>query len=220
MYFCGFHDWLTLDYYRYPINAMYSFIEGVLAEKRPTYTVLNCNGVGYLLNISLHTYGQLPDPASGVEVTCRLLTHLIVKEDALVLYGFSTEEERHLFRELITVSGIGAGTARLILSSLNPAEIKTAIVRGDISLIQSVKGIGSKTAQRIIVDLRDKLGKTGTTGEILEIQYNTKKDEALSGLIMLGFNKTLAEKTIDKIIRTEGSGLSVEDLIKSALKML
>lgn len=199
---------------------MYSFIEGLLVEKKPTYAVVNCNGVGFLMNISLYTYGQLPDPVAGISATCKLLTHLIVKEDALVLYGFTTEEERQLFRELITVSGIGAGTARLLLSSLNPAEIKAAIVRGDISLIQSVKGIGNKTAQRIIVDLRDKLGKTGAAGEILEIPYNTKKDEALSGLIMLGFNKTQAEKTIDKIIRAEGSGLSVEDLIKSALKML
>jgi Holliday junction DNA helicase RuvA len=143
-----------------------------------------------------------------------------VREDAQVLYGFASEEERALFRQLITVSGIGANTARLIFSSLSPEEIRAAIVRGDISLIQSVKGIGSKTAQRIIVDLKDKLEKTGIAGDILETQYNTKKDEALSGLVMLGFNKSLAEKTIDRIMRAEGSSLSVEDLIKNALKML
>ena len=199
---------------------MYSFIEGKLVEKKPTYVVVNCNGIGYLLNISLHTYSMLPDPSDKSPVSCRLLAHLIVREDAHVLFGFSSEEERALFRQLITVSGIGANTARLIFSSLTPAEISSAIVRGETSLIQSVKGIGSKTAQRIIVDLKDKLEKTGIAGEFLETPYNTKKDEALSGLIMLGFNKTLAEKTIDKIIRTEGSGLSVEELIKNSLRML
>jgi len=199
---------------------MYSFVEGQLIEKGPAYAVINCNGVGYLLHISLHTYSSIPEPKRDSPVTCRLLTHLIVREDAMALFGFASEDERVLFRQLITVSGIGANTARLIFSSLTPEEVRTAIVRGDISLIQSVKGIGSKTAQRIIVDLRDKLEKTAIPGEILEIQYNTKKDEALSGLIMLGFNKTLAEKTIDKIIRTDGSGLSVEDLIKKALRML
>lgn len=197
---------------------MYSFIEGQLIEKKPTYAVINCNGLGYLLHISLHTYSLLPEPAEPVK--CRLLAHLIVREDALILFGFANEDERVLFRELISVSGIGANTARLIFSSLTPAEIRTAIVSGNISLIQSVKGIGSKTAQRIVVDLKDKLEKTGIAGELLETQYNTKKDEALSGLIMLGFNKTLAEKTIDKIIRAEGANLSVEELIKNALRML
>ena len=199
---------------------MYSFFEGQLVEKGPAYAVINCNGVGYLLYISLHTYSLLPEPKSGEPVHCRLLTHLIVREDVMALYGFATEDERVLFRQLITVSGIGANTARVIFSSLTPEEIRAAIVRGDTGLIQSVKGIGSKTAQRIIVDLRDKLEKTAVAGEFLEMQYNTKKDEALSGLIMLGFNKSLAEKTIDKIIRTEGSGLSVEELIKKALRML
>jgi Holliday junction DNA helicase RuvA len=199
---------------------MYSFIEGQLVEKGPAYAVINCSGVGYLLNISLHTYSRIPEPTPDKPVICRLHTHFIVREDAMALYGFADQEERTLFRELITVSGIGANTARLILSSLSPSEIRSAIIKGDISLLQSIKGIGSKTAQRIVVDLRDKLGKVDVAGEILEMQYNTKKDEALSGLIMLGFNKTLAEKTIDKIIRTEGSGLSVEDLIKYALKML
>lgn len=199
---------------------MYTFIEGQLIEKRPAYAVINCNGIGYLLHISLHTYGLLPEVSEKNPAGCRLLTHLVVREDALILFGFANEDERVLFRELITVSGIGAGTARLIFSSLTPAEIRAAIVKGDTSLIQSVKGIGSKTALRIIVDLKDKLEKTGIAGEILKTQYNTKKDEALSGLIMLGFNKILAEKTIDKIIRNEGSGLSVEELIKNALKTL
>ncbi len=199
---------------------MYSFIEGQLIEKKPTYVVISCNGIGYFLNISLHTYGLLPEVTNSSPAQCRLFTHLIVKEDALVLYGFASEDERSLFRQLITVSGIGAGTARLIFSSLPPSEIHSAIIRGDNVLIQSVKGIGSKTAQRIIVDLKDKLEKSNIAGEFLESQNNTKKDEALSGLIMLGFNKAAAEKTIDKIIRTEGSGLSVEDLIKNALKML
>ena len=199
---------------------MYSFIEGTLIEKKPAFAVINCNGVGYLLQISLHTYSSLPDPSAENAVFCRLLTHLIVREDALVLFGFASEDERLIFKQLITVSGIGANTARLIFSSLSPDEVRNAIVRGDTSLIQSVKGIGNKTAQRIIVDLRDKLEKTGVQGEFLETQYNTKKDEALSGLVMLGFSKPLAEKTIDRIIRTEGSVLSVEDLIKTALRML
>lgn len=199
---------------------MYAFIEGILTEKRPAYAVVNCNGIGFLLNISLHTYSSLPEPNNEKPTFCRLYTHLIVREDALTLYGFASEDERGLFKELISVSGIGAGTARLIFSSLSPAEIRAAIVRGDIKLIQSIKGIGSKTAQRIIVDLKDKLEKSVSTGEILETRYNTQKDEALSGLIMLGFNKAAAEKTIDKIIKTEGKDLSVEDLIKNALKML
>lgn len=199
---------------------MYSFIEGQLVEKNPAFAILNCNGVGYLLHISLHTYSLLPDVAGGKVVECRLLTHLVVREDAFMLYGFHNENERILFRQLITVSGIGANTARLIFSSLTPEEIREAIIKGNTSVIQSIKGIGNKTAQRIIVDLRDKLDKAGTSGEFLETQYNTKKDEALSGLIMLGFGKSLAEKTIDKVIRSEGSNLSVEDLIKNSLRML
>lgn len=210
-----------LEYFLTPnLLNMYAFIEGILTEKRPAYAVVNCNGIGFLLNISLHTYSLLPEPKDENSTCCRLFTHLIVREDAMMLYGFASEDERGLFRELISVSGIGAGTARLMFSSLTPSEIRTAIVRGDIKLIQSIKGIGSKTAQRIIVDLKDKLEKTIVGGEILETRYNTQKDEALSGLIMLGFNKAAAEKTIDKIIKTEGKDLSVEDLIKNALKML
>lgn len=199
---------------------MYSFIEGQLIEKKPTYAVLNCMGIGYLLNISLYTFGLLPDITNNEPDNCKLFTHLMVKEDAMLLYGFANEDERTLFRQLITVSGIGAGTARLIFTSLSPTEVHSAIVRGDGMLLQSVKGIGSKTAQRIIIDLKDKLGKVSITGEFLESSYNTKKDEALSGLIMLGFNKAAAEKTIDKIIKNEGSGLSIEELIKHALKVL
>ncbi len=199
---------------------MYSFIEGLLSEKKPTYAIIDCQGVGYQLHISLHTYGKLPESTASSKPRCKLLTHLIVREDAMLLYGFIDETERELFKELITVSGIGSNTARLILSSFSPLEIKAAILRKDVGMLQSIKGIGAKTAQRIIIDLRDRLDKSGSAGDILETQYNTRKEEALSGLVMLGFNKTLADKTLQKIIASGGSNLSVEDLIKNALKLL
>ncbi|MDZ4205171.1 MAG: Holliday junction branch migration protein RuvA [Bacteroidales bacterium] len=199
---------------------MYSHIEGLLTEKKPTYVVVDCQGVGYQIHISLHTYGKLPEANANNQPRCKLLTHLIVREDALLLYGFVEENERDLFKELITVSGIGSNTARLILSSLSPQEIRSAIRRGEASLLQSIKGIGAKTAQRIIIDLSDRLDKPGFAGDILETQYNTRKDEALSGLVMLGFNKPLADKTLQKIINSGGANLSVEDLIKNALKLL
>lgn len=138
----------------------------------------------------------------------------------MVLYGFAREDERRLFRQLITVSGVGAGTARLILSSLTPDEVTNAIVLGQANILQKVKGIGGKTAQRIIIDLKDKLGKDQGVKEILGSTYNTKREEALSALSMLGFNKSLTEKAIDKIIKEEGTSLTVEQLIKSALKIL
>ncbi|MCK4361556.1 MAG: Holliday junction branch migration protein RuvA [Bacteroidales bacterium] len=137
-----------------------------------------------------------------------------------MLYGFADEEERKLFRHLISVSGVGANTARLILSSLSPNELYEAIISNNVSVLQSIKGIGSKTAQRIIVDLQDKLEKEKIPTEKLGIQHNTKKDEALSGLIILGFNKNTAEKALNRILQTENKDLSVEQLIKSALKIL
>lgn len=194
---------------------MYSYIEGKLVEKNLTNVVIESNGIGYLINISLHTYSLLGD-----EEKCKLYTHFVVREDAQLLYGFAEEEERKLFRHLISVSGVGANTARLILSSLSPNELYEAIISNNVPVLQSIKGIGSKTAQRIIVDLRDKLEKEGIPTEKLGIQHNTKKDEALSGLIILGFNKNTAEKALNRILQTENKDLSVEQLIKSALKIL
>jgi len=194
---------------------MYSYIEGKLVEKNLTNVVIESNGIGYLINISLNTYSLLGD-----EEKCKLFTHFIVREDAQLLYGFAEEEERNLFRHLISVSGVGANTARLILSSLSPNELYEAIIGNNVPVLQSIKGIGSKTAQRIIVDLRDKLEKEEIPTEKLGIQHNTKKDEALSGLIILGFNKNSAEKALNRILQTESGDLSVEQLIKSALKIL
>ncbi|MFZ4740373.1 MAG: Holliday junction branch migration protein RuvA [Bacteroidales bacterium] len=194
---------------------MYSYFEGKLYEKTPTYAIIDCNGIGYMINISLHTFSKIKD-----QEKCKLHTHLVVKEDAHTLYGFADKEERTLFRHLISVSGVGANTARMMLSSLSPEEIFQAIVTNNVSILQSIKGIGAKTAQRIILDLKDKLEKLGGDKEIIFIEHNTKREEALSALIMLGFNKGLVEKMLDKIIRSESSNITVEQLIKSALKNL
>lgn len=194
---------------------MYEFIKGRLTEKTPTYAVIEANGIGYLLNISLHTYSHLKEKED-----CMMFVHLIVREDVMMLYGFAEAEERELFRHLISVSGVGPSTARMILSSIPPSEIAQAIVQGNASLLQSIKGIGSKTAQRLIVDLKDKLSKDLIPFEKLPGEYNTKKEEALSGLIILGFSKMMAEKALTKVIEKEGSALPVEQLIRHALKIL
>jgi Holliday junction DNA helicase RuvA len=194
---------------------MYDFIKGHVAEKNPAYVVIENNGIGYLLNISLHTYSQVRE-----DEHCKLFIHLIVKEDAMVLYGFADLEERDLFRLLISVSGVGANTARMILSALTPGEVSQAIVQDDSRLLQSIKGIGLKTAQRIIVDLKDKLSRDLVPFQKLGPEHNTKREEALSGLIILGFSKMVAEKALNKVIGAESSALSVEELIRHALKIL
>ncbi|MBK9355877.1 MAG: Holliday junction branch migration protein RuvA [Bacteroidales bacterium] len=194
---------------------MYAFIEGKISEINPASVVIDCHGVGYDISISVNTFSLIKDMKE-----CRLLTHLAVREDAMILFGFAGENERLLFRHLISVSGVGAGTARLILSSLSPEEVTDAIVSGNVGLLQRVKGIGGKTAQRIIIDLKDKLGKDSGIREILGSPHNTKKEEALSALSMLGFNKNLAEKTIEKIMKEDGNAVTVEQLIKRALKIL
>lgn len=196
-------------------DRMYAFLEGKISGITPASVVIDCNGVGYDVSISLNTYTKIKDLE-----TCRLQTHLSVREDAMVLFGFATEDERVLFRHLISVSGVGAGTARLILSSLTPEELTDAIVSGNVPILQRVKGIGGKTAQRIIVDLKDKLSRDSGMREILASPHNTKKEEALTALTMLGFNKVLAGKVVDKILKEEGPSVSVEHLIKSALKVL
>ena len=193
---------------------MITHIQGKLTEKNPTDVVIDCNGVGYLLNISMHTYSQIPDTEN-----LRLYTHLQVKEDSHTLFGFSSLAEREIFRLLISVSGIGASTARIMLSSLTPKQVREGIASENVSLIQSVKGIGLKTAQRVIIELKDKVLKVYDIDDAAYIASNTNKDEALSALEVLGFAKKPAEKVIDKIINTQPEA-TVETLIKEALKNL
>ena len=194
---------------------MYEFIKGKVTETNPTYVVVETNGIGYLLHISLYTYSKIKEDEHVI-----LFAHLQIKEDAHVLYGFAEVEERELFRQLISVSGVGANTARLILSSSSPAEVTQAIVQGNIPFLQSIKGIGVKTAERIIVDLKGKLPRDLVIIEKVATGYNTKKEEALSGLVILGFSKMVAEKALNKIIEKEGTALPVEQLIRHALKIL
>jgi len=193
---------------------MIAQIKGKLVDKTPTYVVIDCGGVGYEIKISLNTFSQI-----GEGETCLLYTHFVVREDAQLLYGFKETSERELFRLLISVSGVGSATAMMILSSLSPSETKQAILNSDVSTLKSVKGIGAKSAERIIIDLRDKIGKVDGVETISLQSNNTVKDEALSALVMLGFSKNPAEKALDKIIKI-GDDLTVEELIKRALKSL
>ena len=193
---------------------MYSFISGTVVEKNPTYVVLDNQGIGYFINISLNTF-----TAIGEQQHVKLFVHLAIREDAHTLYGFYTEAERELFLQLITVSGVGCNTARLILSSMTVNEAIDAIATNNIRMIQGVKGIGAKTAQRIVVDLHDKVGKLEAGGEISPVGNNTLKDEALSALMVLGFNKTSIEKVLDKLLK-QMENPSVEDLIKESLRLL
>lgn len=194
---------------------MYAYIDGKLVFKSPTMVVIEAGGIGYQMHISLNTYGNLKEGER-----CKLYTWLHVKEDAHTLYGFADEGERKLFLHLISVSGIGPSTCRMMLSSITPAEIQAAIVKGDVPLIQRIKGIGPKSAQRIILELQDKLKKEGSESLIAMPQHTTAKEEALSALIMLGFAKGVAEKSLDQVIKSGEANLSVEQLIKSALKTL
>jgi Holliday junction DNA helicase RuvA len=193
---------------------MYEFIEGNIIEKTPTYIILETGNVGYFIHISLHTFTQLGDRQQS-----RLYIHQIVREDALILYGFFEKTERDVFRQLISVSGIGANTARLILSSLSPSDIEQAINEGNVAVLNSVKGIGAKTAQRIIVDLKGKITAVSALEEIFSSQSNTIKEEALSALVNLGFTRGSVEKTINQILK-EQQDPGLEDLIKEALARL
>lgn len=194
---------------------MYSFISGKVAEKNPAYVVIDNHGVGYLINITLNTFTSIGD-----QTEVKLYVHVAIREDAHTLYGFYTEEERSLFLQLITVSGVGCNTARLILSSLSVRETIEAISHNDIRVIQGVKGIGAKTAQRIIVDLHDKVVKLNISdGEKTPAIYNTIKEEALSALMVLGFNRTSVEKILDKLL-SQMDNPNVEQLIKEALRLL
>lgn len=193
---------------------MITHIQGKLVEKNPTDVVIDCNGIGYLLNISLHTFSQLPDKEN-----IKLYTHLQVKEDSHTLFGFSSLAEREIFRLLISVSGIGASTARTMLSALTPKQVREGIATENIALIQSIKGIGLKTAQRTIIELKDKILKVYDIDEVSVSQDNTAKDEALSALEVLGFNKKQAERVIDKFVASQPQA-NVETIIKEALKSL
>jgi Holliday junction DNA helicase RuvA len=190
-------------------------IEGKLTEKTPTYVVIDCGGVGYSVQISLYTYEQI-----GNSENLRLLTHLVIKEDSHTLYGFMQSDERLLFTQLISVSGVGPNTARLMLSSLKPADIRQAISEGNWALIKTVKGIGEKTAQKVVIDLKNKVQKSDGAGELsLVSSRTTKVDEALAALTMLGFGKTEAEKALLKI-RQQNPEYTVEELVKQTLKIL
>ena len=193
---------------------MIAHIQGKLVEKTPTDVVIDCNGVGYHINISLHTYSLLPKTDF-----IKLFTHLIIKEDSHSLYGFVEKSEKEIFKLLLTVSGIGAGIARTMLSSIEPKQIINALASGNVATIQSIKGIGAKTAQRAILDLKDKVLKIYDLDEVSMSQSNTNRDEALSALEVLGFVRKSSEKIVDKVI-TENPDATVETIIKQALKNL
>ena len=193
---------------------MYEYIKGILVETAPTYAVVDCGGIGYYINISVNTYSQI---SSLKEVS--LYTHQIVREDALLLYGFFSREERTLFRQLISVSGVGANTASVMLSSMTVKEIAGAILTENVAAIKSVKGIGLKTAQRVIIELKDKVVTDGCGEGAGFAVASTVKEEALAALVMLGFVKGQVAKVLDKII-ANGSITTVEELIKQALKQL
>jgi Holliday junction DNA helicase RuvA len=195
---------------------MIEYIKGKITELNPAYLVIETAGVGYFVNISLHTYSQLNGPESP-EIT--LPVHEVIREDAHQLYGFSGKAERELFRLLISVSGVGPGTARMVLSSLKPDEVERAISESNVSLLKSVKGIGLKTAERIIIDLRDKVVKIAGLDEFSPQRDNTIRDEALSALTMLGFVRSASTKVVEKLL-AENKDLTVEELIKHALRNL
>lgn len=194
---------------------MFAYLNGIVSELNPTIVVIECAGVGYQVHISLQTYGILK---VGEQV--KLLVHQIVREDAHLLFGFSNEEERRVFRYLISVNGVGANTALLILSSMSISELISGIAQGDENLLKRIKGIGAKTAQRLIVELKDKVLKEPSAFEKVGSSYNTTRQEALSALVVLGFSKPNAEKALDKIIQRSGNHQRVEDLIREALKIL
>lgn len=193
---------------------MYEYIQGKIKELTPTYVVIETGGIGYLINVSLNTFSKLQGKSEA-----QIFLHPVIREDTHLLYGFSDPDEREIFRRLISVSGIGANTARMILSSMKPMEVRQAIVSGNVSLLKSIKGIGAKSAERIIVDLKDKVGTIEEDIQIVQLVDNTLQKEALSALEILGFSKKQSEKIVAKLL-VQNPSLSVEDLIKQALKML
>ncbi len=193
---------------------MIAFLHGRLVAKEPTHVIIDVNGVGYQVNISLQTFSDIKDQES-----LRLSTYLQVREDAHVLFGFATEAERQMFLHLISVNGVGPSTALVVLSYMAPADLKSAIVSENTTALQAVKGIGGKTAQRLILELKDKLRKEGME-EVASAQpvYNKMKQEALSALVTLGIARPAAEKSIDSILKKNGAAITLEELVKQALK--
>ena len=194
---------------------MITHIQGKLIEKTPTYVIVDCSGIGYKLNISLQTFSAIEEKEE-----CRFFTHLSIKEDSHTLFGFADKDERYLFRQLISVSGVGPSTAQVILSTYDAQEIIQYISTADVAAIQNVKGIGAKTAQRIIIDLKDKVSKGNTTSEILFNSDNTLKEESLSALVALGFTKKSAEQKIDRTLKSNVGINNVEELVKAALSQM
>src|SRR5688572_12800221 len=194
---------------------MIAFLKGRLVHKDPAHVVIDVNGVGYQVAISLQTYSEIKDQENIL-----LHTHLQVREDAHVLFGFSNENEKKLFQQLISVNGIGPSTAIVMLSYMSSNELKSAIVREDVAALQSIKGIGGKTAQRVIIDLKDKLKKESweETSSVSSGPHNTLRNEALSALLTLGLPKAAAEKSVDAILKKSGNTVTLEDLVKQALK--
>lgn len=192
---------------------MFAYIEGDLAYKSPSLVHLSVQGIGYEVNITLQTYSRI----QALE-KCKLYTHLQVREDAWVMYGFADEQERETFRHLLNINGVGASTARIVLSSLTPAELAKAISTGDARVLEKIKGIGAKTAQRMILELKGKLQVQQNVDANTTIPHNSKEEDALFALVNLGINKTVAEGAIKKI--NDISSLTTEELIKQALKVL
>jgi Holliday junction DNA helicase RuvA len=194
---------------------MIELLNGRLLEKNPANAVIECGGVGYYVHISLYTYEKLSSNEA-----CRIYIHQVIREDEHLLFGFAEKEERQLFRHLISVNGVGPNTARLILSSYKPRDIQSAIVNENADLLKTIKGIGLKTAQRIVIDLRDKVAKDEPQLQISSLPNNTTHNEALSALIALGFDKGIAFRSLQKVAAAKGGDLPVEVLIKEALKQL
>ncbi len=192
---------------------MIGYLKGDLTFKDPTFVILDVNGVGYEVKTSLHTFSKLKDLKN-----CMLFTHLHVKEDAHTLYGFFNKEEKSVFLQLISISGVGPNTAMMINSSLTVEELKHAIVNEEVSIIQKVKGIGNKTAHRIILELKDKIKREGYESGNFSSGSSSLRNEALSALITLGINKNVAERSVDNILKKYGSDISLEELIKFVLK--
>ena len=195
---------------------MFAYLKGKLAHKDPTYVIIDVGGVGYEVKISLHTFSKVKD-----QENVQLFTHFHVKEDAQILFGFADTHEKQVFLHLISISGVGPSTGLMVLSSLSPEEVEQAILSEDVRTIQGVKGIGAKTAQRIILELKDKVGKDTGSGDLLNIPIsskNTIRNEALAALVTLGINKVAAQKGIDKILKDSAQDISLEELIKLALK--
>ena len=193
---------------------MLDYIKGEIVELTPTSVVIEVNGIGYEINISLFCYSKLQQ-----EKSCKLFVHQVIREDAHLLFGFITNSEREIFHRLISVSGIGANTARMILSSMTPEEVRHAIASADVALLKSIKGIGAKSAERIIVDLKDKIVKSEDTTQLFKSADNTIRNEALSALEVLGFSKKNSQKVVERLLTTNSS-IPIEELIKQALKLL